>query len=136
MSGILDSQANLTDSERMAYLDELGWQWTLTTAVARFENLRTRDSLAALEDGGLEDDDENDAPDAGITPLSRTEALELLALGEIIARKAAYGRQLSVRSARAAGASWAQIGQALGTTRQSAWESHTRWLDSQSQPSS
>jgi hypothetical protein len=114
----------------MAYLDELEWQWTLTTAVARFENLRTRDSLAALEDG------EGDAPDAGITPLSRTEALELLALGEIIARKAAYGRQLSVRSARAAGASWAQIGQALGTTRQSAWESHTRWLDSQSQPSS
>ena len=109
----------------MTYLDGLEWQWTLTTAVARFENLRTRDSLA-----GLEADAENHL-DAGITPLSRTEALELLALGEVIARKAAHGRQLSVRSARAAGASWAQIGQALGTTRQSAWESHTRWLVSQ-----
>ncbi len=115
----------------MAYLDELEWQWTLTTAVARFDNLRTRDSLAALENDG-----ESDEPDAGIMPLSRAEALELLALGEIIARKAAYGRQLSVRSARSAGASWAQIGQALGTTRQSAWEGHARWLDAQAQEQS
>ena len=30
--------------------------------------------------------------------------LELLALGEVIARKAVYGRQLAVRTARAAGA--------------------------------
>jgi hypothetical protein len=57
-------------------------------------------------------------------PLSRHEALELLALSEVIARKAAYGRQLTVRSARAAGASWTQIGAALGTTKQSAWEAH------------
>src|SRR6266851_5441851 len=41
-------------------------------------------------------------------PLSRQEALELLALSEVIARKAAYGRQLTVRSARAARASWTQ----------------------------
>ena len=40
--------------------------------------------------------------------------LELLALGEVIARKAAYGRQLAVRTARAAGASRSQIGLALG----------------------
>jgi hypothetical protein len=49
----------------------------------------------------------------------------------VIARKAGYGRQLAVRSARAAGASWAQIGAALGTTKQSAWEAHARWLDAQ-----
>ena len=48
-----------------------------------------------------------------------------------VARKAAYGRQLTVRSARAAGASWAQIGAALGTTKQSAWEAHSRWIDQQ-----
>jgi hypothetical protein len=67
----------------------------------------------------------------GPGPLSEHEALELLALSEVIARKAAYGRQLTVRSARAAGASWSQVGAALGTTKQSAWEAHSRWLDQQ-----
>jgi hypothetical protein len=66
-----------------------------------------------------------------VVPLTREEALELLALGEVIARKAGYGRQLTVRTARAAGASWSQIGAALGTTKQSAWETHTRWIDDQ-----
>ena len=89
----------------------------LTAAVARFEELRSRDSLAD--------------PDGGPPPLARAEALELLALGEVIARKVGYGRQLTVRTARAAGASWAEIGSALGTTRQSAWEGHRRWIDGQ-----
>jgi len=57
--------------------------------------------------------------------------LELLALSEVVARKAAYGRQLSVRAARTAGASWAQIGAALGTSKQAAWEAHNRWIDDQ-----
>jgi len=61
--------------------------------------------------------------------LSRNESLELLALGEVIVRKAGYGRQLGVRTARGNGASWAEIGRALGQTRQSAWEAHTRWID-------
>jgi hypothetical protein len=100
-------------------------QHTLLTATARFDQLRLRDALAPgpAVDGG--------APDAGGATLTRQEALELLALGEVIARKAGYGRQLAVRSARAAGASWAQIGAALGTTKQSAWEAHARWLDAQ-----
>ncbi len=89
---------------------------TLNTAVARYSDLRLREMLAG--DGG--------------PPLSRDEALELLALGEGIARMAAYGRQLDVRSARAAGASWSQIGDALGTTKQAAWEAHTRWIETQS----
>jgi hypothetical protein len=42
-----------------------------------------------------------------------------------------YGRLLTVRTARTAGASWAEIGTALGTTRQSAWEGHRRWIDGQ-----
>jgi hypothetical protein len=61
------------------------------------------------------------------------EALELLALSEVIARKASYGRQLTVRSARWAGASWSQIGAALGTTKQAAWEAHNRWIDGQAE---
>src|SRR3954469_10573496 len=93
-------------------VDALEKELTLAAAVTRFEDLRLRDSLAD-------------------SPLTRAEALELLALGEVIARKSGYGRQLTVRSARTAGASWAEIGSALGTTRQSAWEAHQRWIDGQ-----
>lgn len=66
-------------------------------------------------------------------PLAREEALELLALGELIARKAAYGRQLAVRSARASGASWTQIGAALGVSKQAAWEAHSQWIEDQAE---
>ena len=103
----------------MVDIDALDREHTLSTAVRRYEDLRTRDSLADPEDP------------AGPHPLGRAEALELLALGEVITRKAGQGRQLTVRTARGAGASWADIGQALGTTRQSAWEAHRRWIDGQ-----
>jgi hypothetical protein len=96
-------------------------QQTLASAVARFNELQLRDSLA------LSPDETGD--DTG--HLTQGEVLELLALGEIISRKAAYGRQLAVRTARMRGASWAQIGAALGTARQSAWEAHSRWIDEQ-----
>ncbi|MFE1028217.1 hypothetical protein ACFW5I_27230 [Streptomyces sp. NPDC058818] len=92
-------------------------QYTLLTAVARLDELRTRESLAG--DGSDEE------------ALDRTRLLELLALSEVVARKAAYGRQLTVRSAREAGASWSQIGAALGTSKQAAWEAHLRWIDAQ-----
>ena len=103
----------------MADIDALDREHTLSTAVRRYEELRTRDSLADPDDP------------AGPRPLGRAEALELLALGEVITRKAGQGRQLTVRTARGAGASWADIGRALGTTRQSAWEAHRRWIDGQ-----
>jgi hypothetical protein len=98
--------------------DELEQQHTLSTATARYDDLRMRDALAAMGDG-------DDAP------LSREEALELLALSEVVIRKAGYGRQGMVRSARAAGASWTQIGAALGSSKQAAWEAHNRWIEDQ-----
>ena len=100
-------------------LDVLEREHTLATAVRRHDELRRRDSLADPDD-----------PD-GARPLGRGESLELLALGEVIARKAGQGRQLTVRTARTAGASWAEIGQSLGMSRQSAWEAHRRWIDGQ-----
>jgi hypothetical protein len=100
--------------------DALERDLTLTTAVARLEQLRIRAALTAPDD-----------TDGTAAPLTRQEALELLALGEVVVRKAATGRQLDVRTARAAGASWADIGRALGATRQSAWEAHRRWIDAQ-----
>ncbi|MCX5556154.1 hypothetical protein [Streptomyces sp. NBC_00038] len=94
-------------------------QHTLLTAVARLDELRVRESLA-----GAGSDAE---------ALDRAGLLELLALSEVVARKAAYGRQLTVRAAREAGASWSQIGAALGTSKQAAWEAHTRWIDTQAE---
>ncbi|MEJ3750027.1 hypothetical protein WEI85_43035 [Actinomycetes bacterium KLBMP 9797] len=98
--------------------DELERRFTLLTAVARYDELRARDAFASPDD-----------PDE--QPLSRHEALELLALSEVIARKAGYGRQFAVRTARAAGASWSEIGAALGTGKEAASEAHTRWLKEQ-----
>jgi hypothetical protein len=108
--------------ECMVTPEELEIQSTLRTAVIRYDELRTRDALADSTGG---------EPAVGAERLDRGEALEMLALGEVIARKAGYGRQLGVRAARAAGASWSQIGLALGTTKQSAWEAHARWIDEQ-----
>lgn len=99
--------------------DELERQHTLSTATTRYDELRMRDALAAM------------AGDADNPPLPREETLELLALSEVVIRKAGYGRQAMVRSARGSGASWNQIGAALGTSKQAAWEAHNRWIEEQ-----
>jgi hypothetical protein len=110
---------------------DLERQFTLVTATTRYDELRTRDAIAPASDSTTE-------PEPPLSPtepgqLSQGEALEMLALGEVITRKAGYGRQLAVRTARATGASWSQIGQALGTTKQSAWEAHARWIEDQAE---
>jgi hypothetical protein len=114
--------------------DQLERHHTLTTAVSRLETLRARDSLATTR-AELEADGVLPGPGAFRDSLAADEALELLALIEVVTRKAGYGRQLTVRTARAAGASWTDIGRALGTTKQSAWEAHQRWLDTPEDPS-
>ena len=106
----------------MAIPDPTSAHPTLLSAAARFDQLSMRDALASVA--------EEEAPGSSL-PLTREEALELLALGEVIARKAAYGRQLTVRSARTAGASWSQIGAALSISKQAAWEAHSQWIEDQ-----
>jgi hypothetical protein len=105
--------------------EEIERQHTLRTAVARYEELRAREVLA--DSAG---DVSPDVADGERLPAD--EVLELLALSEVIARKAGYSQQLAVRTARAAGASWASIARALGMSKQAAWEAHTRWIDAQS----
>jgi hypothetical protein len=103
----------------MATPDELERQHTLSTATTRYDELRMRDALAAM------------AEDEPAGALTRAETLELIALSEVVIRKAGYGRQAMVRSARGAGASWTQIGAALGSSKQAAWEAHQRWIEDQ-----
>lgn len=98
--------------------DDLEQQHTLSTAITRYDELRMRDALAAMAD------------QTGHA-LTREEALEMLALSEVVIRKAGNGRQAMVRSARGAGASWNQIGLALGSSKQAAWEAHNRWIEEQ-----
>ena len=50
------------------------------------------------------------------TSLDTYEALELLALGEVIARKAHDSQLIGIRAALRGGASWEQIAEALGVT--------------------
>jgi hypothetical protein len=106
--------------------DEVEQQHTLRTAVARYEELRSREVLA-----GSAGTASSEVADAERLPAS--DVLEMLALSEVIARKAGYGQQLAVRTARAAGASWTAIARALGTSKQAAWEAHTRWIDGQAE---
>src|SRR4051794_663184 len=103
----------------MAIPDDLERLHTLSTATTRYDELRMRDALAAMS--------AEDHADA----LTSDESLELLALSEVIIRKAGNGRQAMVRSARANGASWTQIGAALGSSKQAAWEAHNRWIEDQ-----
>jgi hypothetical protein len=112
--------------------DSLEREFTLRTAVSRYDDLRSHDALAATAEEMTSESSTHQVDlDAGPAPLLKQEALEMLALSEVIIRKASYGRQLGVRSARVAGASWSQIGDALGTSKQSAWEAHMRWIDEQ-----
>lgn len=96
-------------------LGKLEWALSLHAAVERFDELRTQEAIA-------------EGPGSS---LRRAEALELLALSEVMTRKVRYGLQLSVRTARTAGASWVDIGRSLGVSRQAAWETHMRWIDGQ-----
>jgi hypothetical protein len=101
--------------------DDLERQHTLSSATTRYDELRMRNALAEMAGKRGE-------------PLSRAEALEMLALNEVMIRKAGYGRQATVRAAREAGASWTQIGAALGSSKQAAWEAHNRWIEDQERP--
>lgn len=103
----------------MTIPEELERRHTLATATARYNELRMRDAVTTV------------SPDTDTPRLNLAETLEMLALGEVVIRKVGYGRQAMVRSARQAGASWAQIGAALGSSKQAAWEAHQRWIEEQ-----
>ena len=101
-------------------------EFTLTTAATRLDFLSRRDNgettLNTVRD---DDDDENGWASFRDTSLDTYEALELLALGEVVSRKAHDSRLIGIRAALRGGASWDQIGEALGVPADFAWETFT-----------
>jgi len=108
-------------------------EFSLMTAVTRLDFLSRRDNVVvdAPNDSADDDDDWASFKAGTNTQLDAEEALELLALGEVVARKAHDNRQLGITAALRGGADWPQIARALAVTPRAAWEQHVSWLDAQ-----
>src|SRR3954471_21235052 len=107
-------------------------EFSLMTAVTRLDFLSRRDNVVLDQPNDSTDDDDDWMRIKDVTTtLDVEEALELLALGEVVARKAHEHRQLGIRAALRGGADWQQIGRALGVSPRAAWERHVHWLDEQ-----
>ena len=98
-------------------------EFTLTTAATRLDFLSRRDSGgSALNTVHVNDEDHWNAMKGLDTSLDTYEALELLALGEVIARKAHASQLIGMRAALRGGAGWEQIADALGVTPAAAFD--------------
>jgi hypothetical protein len=103
-------------------------EFSLPTAATRLDFLSRRDSGETTLNTVIEDDGWS-AIGAGTTSLDVAEALEVLALGEVIARKAHDSRLIGLRAALRGGADWAQIATAIDRTPDEAWETYLALVD-------
>ncbi len=99
-------------------------EFSLSTAATRLDFLSRRDSGETTLNTVVDKDDEWGAIRGRVTSLDVAEALEVLALGEVIARKAHDSRLIGLRAALRGGAGWEQIGAALDRTPAQAWETY------------
>ena len=99
--------------------EALEQEFSLTTAVTRLDFLSRRDSGATTLNTvtDVDTDDWSSFKDAA-TSLDVPESLELLALGEVVSRKARDSQLTGFRAALRGGASWEQIARTLGVSRQ------------------
>ncbi len=97
-------------------------EFALATAATRLDFLSRRDNGDPALNVVVEQDDDWGALRAGGTSLDLAEALELLALGEVVARMAHDSQLVGVRAALRGGADWAQIAAALDRTPSEAWD--------------
>ena len=110
-------------------------EFSLPTAATRLDFLSRRDD-SRRDDGAttpdavaeVAEDDWSSLKDVA-TSLDVEESLELLALGEVVSRKAHDSRLVGMRAALRGGASWAQIAAALGITPEQARETFHERLD-------
>jgi hypothetical protein len=107
--------------------DALEEEFSLTTAATRLDFLSRRDNGdTALNTVSDEDDDHWAAlREVAETQLDVHESLELLALGEVVARKAHDSRLIGIRAALRGGATWDDVAVALGVSPQEAWDAYT-----------
>src|SRR4051794_16673504 len=103
--------------------ETLAEEFSLPTAATRLDFLSRRDDGGtALNTVAEVDEDDWRAIAATGTSLDVHESLELLALGEVVSRKAHDSRLTGIRAALRGGAGWAEIGAALGVAPAQAWD--------------
>ena len=100
----------------------LAAEFSLPTAATRLDFLSRRDNGDTALNTVRDDDDHWAALKATDTQLDVHESLELLALGEVVARKAHDSRLVGIRAALRGGAGWDEIATALGVTPEQAWD--------------
>jgi hypothetical protein len=107
-------------------------EFSLVTAVTRLDFLARRNNhVVPIGHDATDDDDHWGAIKEATTSLDAQEALELLALGEVVARKAHAGRPEGILAALRGGAAWTDIAAALDVPPAFAWDEYTDWLDEQ-----
>lgn len=110
--------------------EALEGEFTLTTAATRLDFLSRRDDGSTTFDAVEEIDEDDWSSIRSIsTSLDVHEALELLALGEVVARKAHGSRLVGIRAALRRGAGWDEIATALAVTPREAWDVYARAID-------
>ena len=103
--------------------DVLETEFSLTTAATRLDFLSRRDNGdTALNTVRDDDEDSWSSFRVASTSLDLEESLELLALGEVVARKAHDSRLVGIRAALRGGATWEQIAAALDVPPSQAWD--------------
>jgi hypothetical protein len=107
--------------------EALAEEFTLPTAATRLDFLSRRDNGDTALNTVREDDGDDWGAllDTGDTQLDVHESLELLALGEVVARKAHDSRLIGIRAALRGGATWDDVAAALGVSPQQAWDTYT-----------
>ena len=107
-------------------------EFSLTTAVTRLDFLSRRDSGATTLNT-VQDVDTDDWTSfkAATTSLDVPESLELLALSEVVARKARDSQLTGFRAALRGGASWEQIAAALDVRPEEAWTRYHQLIERQ-----
>jgi hypothetical protein len=109
---------------------------SLSTAATRLDFLSRRDSGATTLNivAEADPDDWSSLRDTA-TNLDVPESLELLALGEVIARKARDSQLIGIRAALRGGAGWREIAAALDLTPDEAWAAYHSLIERQERAS-
>ena len=109
--------------------EALAEEFSLPTAATRLDFLSRRDDGGTTLNTVTEvDEDDWRAIANGGTSLDVHESLELLALGEVVSRKAHGSRLTGMRAALRGGAGWDEIGAALGVSPAQAWDTFQELL--------